>query len=57
MAIQFRDNIREIGMDAANIGFIEVARARVASKELIHEYSDGPSIESGENDRRSIYSR
>lgn len=43
MAIQFRDNIREIGMDAANIGFIEVARARVASKEPIHEYSDGPS--------------
>lgn len=54
MAIQFRDNIREIGMDAVNTAFIEVARARVASKELIHEYSDGPAIE---NDRHSICSR
>lgn len=40
-----------------NIASIEIARARVASKEPIHEYSDGPPIESRENNRRSICSR
>lgn len=45
-------------MNAVNTGLLKPqARARVASKEPIHEYSDAPPIESRENNRLSLFAR